>query len=68
MCIWGDVVHTELLIPAKIIRTGKARMKKVGIDRCIYPLIRGLEKFKNCLWVFRSETSIKFKSITIRHT
>ena len=42
MCEWGDTVEMRLVIPARLSHDGKAYRKVVGIDRCIAPLVKGL--------------------------
>jgi len=42
MCEWGQVELVEVTIPARLSSTGKDKIKKVGIDRCIAPIVRAL--------------------------
>jgi hypothetical protein len=39
---WGDDVVLEVAIPADLSHTGLAYRKKMGIDRCIAPLVAAL--------------------------
>lgn len=43
MCKWGTDEIVEVTIPADLSHTGKAYKKKVGIDKCIAPIVRALE-------------------------
>ena len=42
MCEHGDTVPMEITIPANLSRTGFARLKTIGVDRCLAPIIRSL--------------------------
>lgn len=42
MCKHGTDVLLEVIIPAGLSYTGKARKKIVGIDACIAPLVKAL--------------------------
>lgn len=44
MCKWGITEIVEVTIPADLSHTGKEYKKKVGIDKCIAPIVRALEK------------------------
>lgn len=43
VCEWGDTVPVMVTIPADLSSTGKAKLKKAQIDRCIAPIIDALE-------------------------
>lgn len=42
MCKHGDDVPMVVWIPTHLSHTGEGRFKQVGIDRCIAPIIAGL--------------------------
>jgi tRNA(Phe) wybutosine-synthesizing methylase Tyw3 len=42
MCQWGDSLILEVTVPAHLSYTGEARRKKIGIDRCIAPIVKAL--------------------------
>lgn len=42
MCEWGTTVEMEVFVSAEVSHTGEDRMKKVGIDACIAPLVKAL--------------------------
>lgn len=44
MCKWGKQVLVRVKIPADLSCSGKAKWKKVGIDSCIAPLVRALQR------------------------
>lgn len=44
MCKYGDTTLVKVKIPADLSHTGKAYWKKVGIDKCIAPIVRALQK------------------------
>jgi hypothetical protein len=44
MCKWGTTEIVEVTIPADLSHTGKAFKKKVGIDKCIAPIVKALEQ------------------------
>lgn len=44
MCQWGDDVRVLVTVPAELSHTGKARRAFKGIDRCIAPIVRALNR------------------------
>ena len=44
MCEQGNNILVEVKIPADLSHTDKAYWKKVGIDKCIAPIVEALQK------------------------
>lgn len=44
MCKWGTTEKVLVKIPADLSNTGKEEWRKMGIDKCIAPLVRALQK------------------------
>lgn len=44
MCGWGTSTVVRVRIPADLSCTGKARWKRVGIDSCIAPIVKALQR------------------------
>lgn len=42
MCKWGTTKTLEVVIPAHLSSTGKEKLKPIGIDSCIYDLVKVL--------------------------
>jgi len=42
MCKWGTSEVLEITVPAHLSHTGKKRLKKIGVDKCIAPIVRAL--------------------------
>jgi hypothetical protein len=42
MCSWNDTIPLEVIIPSHLSHTGRAYKKTVGIDRCIYEIVKKL--------------------------
>ena len=38
MCEQGDTVAMDVMIPARLSRTGETRIKTVDVDRCLAPM------------------------------
>ena len=43
MCNWGDTVPVIITVPSDLSSTGKPKLKRAQIDRCIAPIIDALE-------------------------
>jgi hypothetical protein len=43
MCKWGNTKPVNVLIPADLSHTNRARWAVKGIDRCISDLVEGLQ-------------------------
>ena len=44
MCKWGDSIVMEVTIPSHLSHSGETYKKKVGIDRCIAPLVKAMNE------------------------
>lgn len=42
MCQHGNLIHMKIEIPARLSHTGKSYSKPVGIDACIFPIVKTL--------------------------
>ena len=42
MCKWGTTTEMEVFIPARLSRTDRDYMKKVGVDSCIASFVQKL--------------------------
>jgi hypothetical protein len=42
MCKWGDTKPLEVTVPAHLSSTGKPKRKIVGVDSCIYEIVKAL--------------------------
>lgn len=43
MCNWGDTVPVIVTVPPDLSSTGKSKLKRAQIDRCIAPVVDALE-------------------------
>ncbi len=44
MCKYGNTTKVRVKIPADLSHTGKTLWKTAGIDKCIAPIIKALQK------------------------
>ena len=44
MCKYGNTILTKVKIPADLSHTGKSFWKKAGIDSCVAPIVKALQK------------------------
>ncbi len=44
MCEWGKSIIVNVKIPADLSCDGKEKWKEVGIDSCIAPIVKALQK------------------------
>ena len=42
MCNWGDTIDLKVSMPPYLSSTGRWKKKVVGIDKCIYRLVKAL--------------------------
>ena len=42
MCEWGHTIRLDVTIPASHSSTSKSKRKTVGIDSCIFPIVKAL--------------------------